>query len=294
VGTVVNSEGGQDSFAFATVLPVKKIEVLYTLWTPLFQQPQSSPTLTNPFLSPLCAQKLTALKGIVDSLVAGLNNLLKTAPSDEVQLLRDCLTLDKPASHPATASAAAAVGSNKSPKQPSAQSGLVHAARTGLLLHKRFTNLPLQLVSALHRNLEEDVCWAQQQATDEDESAQENTTSSSSAPNSAHKGSAAAAKQSNFFAEARNVVLFCECDVSKEGKSTYNLSENGSTCYNVLGSCSDIVFACFEDEVYLQHATAAVLWRPPRSLCSTDLVALLVPLSKLKKCANGISELIPE
>jgi hypothetical protein len=27
VGTVVNSEGGQDSFAFATVLPVKKIEV---------------------------------------------------------------------------------------------------------------------------------------------------------------------------------------------------------------------------------------------------------------------------
>jgi hypothetical protein len=233
----------------------------------------------------------------VDSLVAGLNNLLKTAPSDEVQLLRDCLTLDKPASHAASASAAAAAGpgASKSPKQSSAQSGLVHAARTGLLLHKRFTNLPLQLVSALHRNLEEDVCWAQQQATDEDESAQENTTSSSSsAPNSAHKGSAAAAKQSNFFAEARNVVLFCECDVSKEGKSTYNLSEIGSTCYNVLGSCSDIVFACFEDEVYLQHATAAVLWRPPRSLCSTDLVALLVPLSKLKKCANGISELIPE
>lgn len=79
--------------------------------------------------------------------------------------------------------------------------------------------------------------------------------------------------------------------MSKEGKSGYDLSEN--TCYSVLGSCSDIIFACYEDEVYLQHAAAAVLFRPPKQHCLTDLVALLVPISKLKNCVNGICELIP-
>jgi len=99
-------------------------------------------------------------------------------------------------------------------------------------------------------------------------------------------------RQANFFAEARNVLLLCECAVSKDSKSGYTLTDNA--CYDVLGSCSDILFASFEDEVYLQHASAAVLFRPPKQHCLTDLVALLVPISKLKTCVNGICALIPE
>jgi hypothetical protein len=213
----------------------------------------------------------------MESLVAGLDQLLRTTPNEDIKLLKDCLA--SAASDKASSSSSAAAA--KAPKTSS-----VHAARTGLLLHKRFTNLPIQLVGALHRNLEEDVSWAQQQATDDDEEVVESTSSSGQKASKSNQGG-------NFFAEARNVVLFCECAVSKEGKSAYTLGE-GNTCYNVLGSCSDIIFACFEDEVYLQHATAAVLFRPAKTLCTTDLVALLVPISKLKKCANGICELIPE
>ena len=33
---------------------------------------------------------------------------------------------------------------------------------TGIFLHKRFSNLPLELVGALHSNLEEDLGWSQQ------------------------------------------------------------------------------------------------------------------------------------
>lgn len=284
MGTVVNCEGGQDSFAFATVLPLKKVEVCVT----------GVPTqcvCLNISVCYLCCvpQTVSAVKGIIDSLTSSLDSLLRTAPNDEVQLLKECLALEKATS--STASGAPSSTSTKPAKGQQQQQQ--QAARTGLLLHKRFTNLPIQLVGALHRNLEEDMSWAQQQATDEDESAQENAVtsgSSSAGKNTAQKG--------NFFAEVRNLVLFCECTVSKEGRSTYALSEGSAssagTCYNVLGSCSDVVFANFEDEVYLQHASAAVLWRPPRSLCNTDLIALLVPVSKLKKCANGICELIPE
>ena len=103
------------------------------------------------------------------------------------------------------------------------------------------------------------------------------------------------------------MVLLCECKVmsnnsneagagenskgKSKGKSGYNLSDGA--CYSVLGSCSDVVFECFEDEVYLQHATSAVLFRPPKQHCSMDLVALLIPISKLKTCVNGICALTP-
>ena len=220
------------------------------------------------------------MKAITEHLATGLDKLLHGASNEEVQLLRDCLSV------PAASSAdKSAVSGTKSPKGAS-----VHASRTGLLLHKRFTNLPLQLVGALHRNLEEDVSWAQQQATDDDELAQEDYISSSNSSSSSTKNKAT--KGTNFFAEARNVILLCECEVSKDGKSAFAFPEP-SSCYSVLGSCSDIVFSCFEDEVYLQHATAAVLFRPPKSLCGTELVALLVPISKLQKCATGICDLLP-
>eukprot|EP01032_Pedospumella_encystans_P010243 gene10243-11992_t len=244
VGTVVNCEGGQDSFAFATVLPCRKVE------------------------------KVAPVTSILNSLSACLEKSLRTKANEELQLLKDCL----PSQAPGSASTA------------SAPSG--GAARTGLLLHKRFTNLPIQLVGALHRNLEEDISWAQQQASDEDDDLALDESESSTSSASKSKKSAASARPSNFFAEVRNVLLLCECAVPTEGKSAYALGD--STCHSVLGSCSDVVFACFEDEVYLQHASAAVLFRPPKQHCLTDLVALLVPVSKLKTCVNGICELIPE
>lgn len=223
----------------------------------------------------MCTQKVSPLVSILNSLGASLEKSLRSKPSEELQLLKDCL--------PSTTSTSSATAGTPAPAAA--------ASRTGLLLHKRFTNLPIQLVGALHRNLEEDVSWAQQQASDEDDELAldecESSSSSANKPSSAKK----IKRQANFFAEARYVLVLCECAVPKD-KSAYTLTDNA--CYDVLGSCSDIIFASFEDEVYLQHASAAVLFRPPKQHCLTDLVALLVPISKLKTCVNGICALIPE
>jgi hypothetical protein len=278
VGTVVNCEGGQDSFAFATVLPYRRIE------------------------------KVAPLKAVLGALSTCLTKALSSgsgsgkASHEGFQALLDCLP-------PSTGSSSSSSSSSESSSNISGGSGNSQsgskASSTGILLHKRFTNLPIQLVGALHRNLEEDISWAQQQASDEDdEEKSDNSGSSGSSSSSAGAKPNKLAPSRNFFADARHVILLSECSVMGAGKGGskggtapvavgYSLADHA--CHSVLGSCSsDIVFECFEDEVYLQHATAAVLFRPPKQHCTTDLVALLVPISKLKTCVNGICALVPD
>jgi len=102
---------------------------------------------------------------ILNSLSASLEKSLRSKANEELQLMKDCLpTTASSSSSTSTSSTSTTSAINNT--APVTAGG---AARTGLLLHKRFTNLPIQLVGALHRNLEEDVSWAQQQASDEDD-----------------------------------------------------------------------------------------------------------------------------
>lgn len=102
------------------------------------------------------SKKVGPLNYILHSLQVGLDKALRT-PSEELQLLRDYL----PAQASTGASASTSTAAEKSSEKGTAKAS--QGTRTGLLLHKRFTNLPIQLVGALHRNLEEDISWAQQQ-----------------------------------------------------------------------------------------------------------------------------------
>lgn len=181
-------------------------------------------------------------------------------------------------------------------KKISAES-LDGSTTTGMLLHRRFTNLPIELIGALHRNLEEDISWAQQQANEghqDDESCTASVLSPSKLSTCPKINSHD--NKSNFFVSARYVIMLCPCKVSRESKSFYKLSGgNGeNNCYSILGSSNVVNYDCFEDEVYMQHASAAILFRPPKQYCpvDTDLVALLIHISKLKSCVNGICSLI--
>lgn len=158
----------------------------------------------------------------------------------------------------------------------------VNADTTGLLFHHRFSNLPLQLIGHLHRNLEEDVVWAKQFATEEEaENSDINKSSSSSS-------SSGGTKTKNFFHTLSHVLLLCPVSGAEK---TFDLA--GVT--DVLGS-SAVMFDMFEDEVYFQHATSAVLFKPAKgSNCGWEqLVAVMVPVNKLKECVKGISALLPE
>lgn len=221
---------------------------------------------------------------------------------------------------------------------------------TGILVHKRFTNLPLQLMTALHRNLEEDISWAKQQASEDAESdsgaedslkavasatelnSQQNSAShsdkvnpiknaansngkSSSSSNNGGGTSAAAnssfdtgepivtrqrslstsstdsSRQQHFFGNAYYTILLSECSISDAARQSpaARAIDEKHGCANVLHDTNLVMFEYFEDEVYLQHAVAAILFRPPKNCCGTDLVAMVIPISRIKNCANGIS-----
>lgn len=101
VGTAIVCEGAEDVFAFATVLPLKREQLLSTLYT----------TLINPLATQLLEDK---------------SNKMDKERKD--LMLRCVQGVDR--------------------------------GKTGLLIHKRFTNLPLELIGHLHKNLDEDLGWA--------------------------------------------------------------------------------------------------------------------------------------
>lgn len=130
---------------------------------------------------------------------------------------------------------------------------------TGVLLHKRFSNLPIQLVGALHVNLEEDLGWAQHNHESDD-------------------------SEQNEFRSMQSVLLLCSCSLG-----TDNAFPEGRAV-DVLGN-SSLFFEYFEDEMFLQSATSAYLFKPKAS--ATSLLAAIVPIASLKKCVNAVCLLIP-
>lgn len=131
---------------------------------------------------------------------------------------------------------------------------------TGILLHKRFSNLPIQLVGPLHINLEEDLGWAQHNHESDD-------------------------SEQNDFRSLQYIILLCACSLENETKFLHE-----GKALDVLGN-SGVLFEYFEDEIFAQNATSAYLFKSKSS--ATSLVAAIVPIASLKKCVNTICELIP-
>lgn len=156
-----------------------------------------------------------------------------------------------------------------------------HSAASGLLIHRRFSNLPLQLIGSLHENLVDDLAWAKQQPVDDDD---HNTDSAQK------KNSSRSMKHSNFFAHLQYILLICEGKVTSTGKTTTITS---SCDLIASGLKNSVTFNYFEDEVYMQHASAAVLFRPSRQhSCVDNMVCILVPVSKLNACMESIKRLL--
>lgn len=131
---------------------------------------------------------------------------------------------------------------------------------TGVLLHKRFSNLPIQLVGPLHINLEEDLGWAQHNHESDD-------------------------SEQNDFRSLQYILLLCACSIEGESKLLHE-----GKALDVLGNAG-LLFEYFEDEIFTQNATSAFLFKSKNS--GNSLVAAIVPIASLKKCVNAICQLIP-
>lgn len=181
---------------------------------------------------PIAKQKSGPLFMILEHLRRGIVTLNSTARSPGIELMAECIS--------------------------GAQGGV-----TGIFLHQRFSNLPLELISHLHRNLDEDVGWAQQlHDTDTDGNA---------------------AQEASEFKSLQFVILLACCDIQGPKQDI------GSSAIDVSGS-SSLLFHNFEDESYFQEAISTVLFKPPQS--EHRLCASLIPVASMKKCHLNISSLI--
>ncbi|CAE7506125.1 BCP1 [Symbiodinium microadriaticum] len=138
------------------------------------------------------------------------------------------------------------------------------AAQTGILLHGRFVNLPLELVPHLHRNLLDDLTWAQ---SDE----------------SREQGAA------NPFDGLSQCVLLAPVSVT-EG---YPSPKRGQ-CINITGSSSSAMFHHFEDDVFAQESTCTLLFKSPHGSPESVCAAILVPVAVMSStCIPSIAQLVP-
>lgn len=165
--------------------------------------------------------------------------------------------------------------------------------RTGLFIHRKFSNLPLALVEPLHRNLLEDLNWAKGNISKSTASA----CITANAPSLEPKHSRAVettgesegkneANDCSFFEPLDHVVLICPC---RRDSHSGGASAAGGRAIEVTGS-SHLMFDYFEDDIYFQQATCVFHFTTSRS--PHALAAMLLPLAKLKKCVDDIKALI--
>ena len=188
----------------------------------------------------------------INSLKVGIGNILARSDCSTLRLFEKCLI----------------------PGDETGTKNNAGTTRTGVMIHRRFCNLPIQLIGALHRNFEEDITWIR---------------------SSESKDSDAEPATRKSFIAMKYMLLFCQCTLGEDSKVAL-LSQlvKNKGAVSILGSASAILFESFEEDMYFQHAEAAIVFRPAVSFCPTEFLAgLLVPVAKLKECVEGISEMCP-
>jgi hypothetical protein len=249
VGTAIVCEGGDDVFAFATVLP-------------------------------LVRHKTGAVHAALQQLAHHLGSDNKFAKNENATMMMNVI-----------------MGSQQN--------------STGVLLHQRFSNLPPQLIGHLHRNLNEDLGWAQGLSESNDGS-----------------GDGSSAEDHSVFKALKHILLVAPCtmnqpeqhgnskankkrkkgDRSSSSSSSGNsggddasVSNIGKVPIDVTGSTS-VIFDNFEDEVYFQEATCSFSFMPSahgagpensNGFCiGAPVTVALLPASSFSSCVKGIMKLL--
>lgn len=176
------------------------------------------------------------------------------------------------------------------------------------MLHGRYMNLPLKLITPLHTNLMEDFRWAQTQ-----ESAAASVTSASSCASES-------ASSTGVFSKIELILLVAPC--SRQGTKciliitstsyrsnssvfgtklhfhfTYHLTQritrvitgSSASSADVTGD-STLLFHNFEDEIFCQESVATVIFTPSTS--SSSHVAAVIPLSSFDTCLSALSKML--
>lgn len=133
----------------------------------------------------------------------------------------------------------------------------------GFLIHGRFSNAPLELISQVHNNLLLDYEWAMDQKS------------------SINKSSADVDWEIiEMFHQLKHLILITAATSEREIPSTENIRGR-----------SDIFFENFEDECYFGKATAAFFVNLGTYFKPAHCVVMIIPIENLKGCVEEIVKL---
>ena len=126
---------------------------------------------------------------------------------------------------------------------------------TGVMIHGRISNLPLGLVAPMHRNLWEDLQWSRS------------------------NGDGLESEEASHFRPLSSLLLITTC----------SNPPSGSAEVQDVTHSSSLLMDNFDDDIFLQEAVAAMLYKPSHS--RVHLVAMLLPISSITNCIQQIANL---
>lgn len=158
----------------------------------------------------------------------------------------------------------------------------------GFLFHGRFTNLPIQLIYEIHRNLFEDIRWAQQY--------KRSTGSHSSANADGNDGDDDGVDLNEIkqFQSIESLFFIANCSFTEDVKPS-----TLKTFDSVLG-WNNLIFHNFEDEHYFQEADVAIIGQKHdfykassgSSAGATFPIFMKIPVKKLENIVNSMKEFV--
>lgn len=131
------------------------------------------------------------------------------------------------------------------------------SAQSGVLLHRKYSNFPIQLIHSLYKNLHDDLVWCRSQNESEDEIYKE-------------------------FKHLTHIMIVNSCNLV-DGVS---LAEN--TC---MIADRSVLYDEFEDEIFMSHAIASIVYKPSRG--KSPLCVGIFPISSMKAILSEIHTMCP-
>ena len=272
VGTVITCEGENDVFAFGTILPIIK------------QTIQS--------ISPILPADVPVTSIIINDILISLNQLQhsKSGLSDELKLLQKCLLSNNNITNSNSNESLASMESpiKEIATHSNSTTAYKHSYQAGLYIHARVTNLPNELIAALHKNILQDFQWI----TNNDEiyddiSLQDRfralnyllfiSTCCESNSNSDNNSKKRKKSESNANNEKRSEGTHPVADVGKRVVADRSALR-----------CNGLILDHFEDEIFHNEAIASILVTQPNQM----YIASLIPMNKYENCIATLNTML--
>jgi hypothetical protein len=150
---------------------------------------------------------------------------------------------------------------------------------TGLFLHRKVSNLPLQLISPLHRNIFDDLQWARSQS--------ENGIKSSAATE------LTAEDLADLQAFKQLECLFLISTLSIEANSSLSAAVKKSGYVEIGPGDSSLMYDALEDEIYHKNSTCAFVFNCSE-VSEKPLAVMMLHVDGFETAVKEISTLMDE